>query len=139
LTHASERLNELGLNVPEGEFLLSTRDDASDLSYFLGLLDVSHRGEPDACLRKMAHESMRKLLARGLIQAGSTNDDGRFVTWQGAAQEIVHRVEREWRKLGGRMPRMYEVAWFRLTPAGDALVDMHLRTLADELFPDPDS
>jgi hypothetical protein len=70
-------------------------------------------GKKDAAeTQALTLELVRSLLDKHGIQVGLPAPDGRdFVAWDLPAAEAVHRIEKEWSRLG-REPSIGEVAWF---------------------------
>jgi hypothetical protein len=71
---------------------------------------------------------VQHLLTSGLFVAGFPASDGTaFHSWQLPPEAAVQRIAAEWETLG-REPTLGDVAWFNLTPAGEAAARALVKT-----------
>lgn len=63
-------------------------------------------------------EIVSHMLKDGLIRAGEPKPDfSGFIEWDGSAEEIVVRIEREWDELDHE-PSFDDIVWFDITEKG---------------------
>jgi hypothetical protein len=94
--------------------LLECREDEVGLWYIIGYLrDDLGIEDPDE-VRQTTLQLVRELLERGDIVAGwyAPRDMGfpawKILSWPGSIEEILARIDREWKELG-REPRIAEI------------------------------
>lgn len=62
-------------------------------------------------------EILYGLLNSGMLQAGIPTADGGFEPWLLPPEEVMARIEEEWKRLG-RDPDLGEIVWFAMTEKG---------------------
>jgi hypothetical protein len=75
--------------------------------------------------RREALCALKDLLDGGLIKAGQYSPPKGWVWWDIPPQEIVTKIDRDWRALGGE-PTLGDVASFKSTSLGEKYVEEHL-------------
>lgn len=101
----------------EFEFLLECKYDFGGIWQ---AVEFARRQDPAVTKRGIIGR-LRYLLRRGLVMAGDPQMGGPFKPWEGTPEEIIDRIEREWRDLG-KDPMLGDITWFDSTPAGNALL-----------------
>lgn len=105
----------------ERQVLVAGRDDHIGLWWVLGEISDRLPSADSAALREMTLSVIGDLLRRGLVKAGFPTREGRgFDAWSTTAEEIISRIDSEWRALG-RAPNIGEIVWLTTTKEGARL------------------
>ncbi|WP_413557962.1 hypothetical protein [Bdellovibrio sp. HCB209] len=99
----------MNIKLLKNEFLLSLDDDDVGLWEVWVLANQLYQGGPE--VKKAAIlEVIRELLDEKSMIAGEIHD-GVIKKWKGTSEEIIERIDSEWRKLN-RDPDLGDVVWF---------------------------
>ena len=69
-------------------------------------------------VREQALEIVGSLLREELMESGALQENGEFVAWTCTPEEVLARIDREWRDLG-QDPSIGQVCWLSITALGD--------------------
>ena len=97
------------------QLLLEALDD------WVGLWDVLGYFEdlPESARKRSTLAAVDEMLRSGWFEAGFPTLDGTFEAWPLSVDASLRRISDEWAELG-KDPSLGDIAWFNLTPLGEA-------------------
>lgn len=98
------------------DMVLDAADDYIDLAWYIHEVRKALVTTDEREIMSETTDAIRRLLEAGYIRAGYLTGEG-FEVWPDSPSSARDRILAEWSDMG-RLPEMWEVAWFEATRKG---------------------
>jgi len=99
----------------EKEILDECKEDYVCFSTIISWVEQVFKTELTSRLRRIALDLIYRNLMNGNFIAGQFNQKLEFEIWDVSPEQVLTRIEKEWKKLG-RAPDLHDICYFRTLP-----------------------